>query len=59
MIKKEKVAIYIDGGNTYRRLKDLDLPESHKKFDYTAFVENLLGKRKLISKRYYVGVVKI
>ena len=28
MDKKERVAVYIDGGNTYRRLKDLGIPEN-------------------------------
>ncbi len=58
MNKKEKVAIYIDGGNTYRRLKDVGMPEKSKRFDFSAFVEHLVGERELISKRYYVGIVK-
>ena len=49
MEKKETVAVYIDGGNTYQRSARLD---------YSAFIAHLVGDRKLISKRYYVGIVK-
>ena len=55
---KEKVVVYIDGGNTYRKLKELGIPKDGKKFDYSAFVNHLTGERELISKRYYVGIVK-
>jgi uncharacterized LabA/DUF88 family protein len=56
--KKERVATYIDGSNTYNKLKALGLPEEGKRFDFSAFVERIVGKRKLISKRYYVGIVR-
>lgn len=55
---KEKVAVYIDGSNTYNKLKALGLPEKTKRFDYTAFVAHIIGARALISKRYYVGIVR-
>jgi len=58
MFKKEKVAIYIDGGNTYQRLKESEMPEKGMKFDYSSFIEHLVGKRNLVSKRYYIGIVK-
>ena len=58
MTKKEMVAVYIDGGNTYQRLKEIGMPETSKKFDYSAFIKHLVGERDLISKRYYVGIVK-
>ncbi len=56
--RPERVAIYIDGGNTYRKLKDMGLPEDDKRFDFDAFISNILAGRKLISKRYYVGIVR-
>jgi len=56
--KTEKVAVYIDGGNTYRRLKESGVPENGLIFDYSAFLNHLIGNRELISKRYYVGIVK-
>lgn len=58
MFKKEKVAIYIDGGNTYQRLKESEMPEREMRFDYSSFVEHLVGERSLVSKRYYIGIVK-
>lgn len=58
MLPMEKVAVYIDGGNLYRRLKDLGIPSKGKRFDMSAFVQHLLGERHLVSKRYYVGIVK-
>ncbi len=58
MAKKETVAVYIDGSNTYRRLKDLGIPQKPSRFDYLAFVKHLVGDRILLSKRYYVGIVR-
>jgi uncharacterized LabA/DUF88 family protein len=57
-MKKEVVAIYIDGGNTYRRLKNICIPQKSSRFDYSAFIKHLVGDRELVSKRYYVGIVK-
>lgn len=58
MNEKEKVAVYIDGGNTYRKLKSFSIPEKPNRFDFSAFVNHLVGDRNLISKRYYIGIVK-
>ncbi|SRR3989338_2370380 len=58
LFEKEKVVVYIDGGNTYRKLKELGLPQKDKRFNYSAFVNHLVGERNLASKRYYVGIVK-
>lgn len=55
---KEKVAVYIDGSNTYNKLKKLGLPEEGKRFDFSAFVSHIVGERQLVSKRYYVGIVR-
>lgn len=57
-MNKERVAVYIDGGNTYRRLKNLGIPKEDTKFNLADFIKYLVGDRELISKRYYVGVVK-
>ena len=32
MAKKEVVAVYIDGGNTYQRLKEISIPETLKRY---------------------------
>lgn len=57
--KKRKVAVYIDGNNFYNYLKDkeINFPKGTK-FDYSKFVDFLVGKREYVSKRYYVGVVR-
>ncbi|MEK7134465.1 MAG: NYN domain-containing protein [Patescibacteria group bacterium] len=56
--KKNRVAIYFDGSNTYNRLKRLGLPEKEKRFNFSKFASHLCGERELVSKRYYVGIVK-
>lgn len=58
MEKKEKVIVYIDGGNTYRRLKSIGLPKGSSRFDYSAFIDYLVGDRNLVSKTYYIGIVR-
>ncbi len=55
---REKVAVYIDGSNTYNKLKKLGLPDKDKRFDFSAFVSHIVGERQLVSKRYYVGIVR-
>lgn len=56
---KEKVAVYIDGNNFYKYLKDKEISFSRGiKFDYRKFVEFLTGDRKCVSKRYYVGIAR-
>ena len=37
-MKSEKVAVYIDGGNTYRALKTINAFDGIKKFSYLDFV---------------------
>lgn len=58
-IKKERVAVYIDGSNFYNYLKDeeINFPRGVK-FDFNAFVKFLIGDRKCVSKRYYVGIFR-
>ena len=36
MIKRDVIAVYIDGSNTYRRLKDLEIPNKSVRFDLSA-----------------------
>ena len=57
-MEKEKIAIYIDGSNTYKRLKNLGIPKKSTRFDYSIFIKHLVGDRTLVSKRYYVGIVR-
>lgn len=55
---KDRVAVYIDGSNTYNKLKKLGLPDEDKRFDFSAFISHIIGERQLVSKRYYVGIVR-
>jgi len=57
--KKERVAVYIDGNNFYGYLKDREIRfRKGTKFDYSKFIDSLVGERKCISKRYYVGIAR-
>lgn len=57
--KKEKTAVYIDGNNFYKYLKDkeIDFPK-RVKFDFNKFIDYLIEDRECISKRYYVGIAR-
>lgn len=59
MNKKDnsRVAIYIDGSNLYHKLKDLKIKNTTE-FNYKAFSDFLARGRKVVSYRYYVGVVR-
>ncbi|MBU2025654.1 MAG: NYN domain-containing protein [Patescibacteria group bacterium] len=54
---KEVTAIYFDGSNFYHKLKDLKIFNTAN-FDYSGFAKWLARKRKIISNRYYVGVIR-
>lgn len=56
---KEKVAVYIDGNNFYKYLKDkeINFPKGVM-FNFNKFVEFLIKGRECISKRYYVGIAR-
>jgi len=58
--KRERVAVYIDGSNFYKYLKDkeINFPKGVK-FDFRAFVNFLVGEhRECVSKRYYTGIFR-
>jgi len=56
---KKRVAVYIDGNNFYGYLKDKEIGLKRGiKFNYSKFVDFLIGERKCISKRYYVGIAR-
>jgi uncharacterized LabA/DUF88 family protein len=57
--KKEKVAVYIDGNNFYKYLKDNEIgfPKGVK-FEFSKFVDFLVSERTLVSKRYYIGIAR-
>jgi len=53
-----RTAVFIDGGNLYRRLKDLNI-KSTGKFDYMGLIRSLANNDRLVYVGYYVGQVKI
>lgn len=57
--KKEKVAVFIDGNNFYKYLKNKEINFlKGKKFDLDKFVKFLANGRDCVSKRYYVGIAR-
>lgn len=56
-MKKEKVQIFIDGGNFFHLvLKKLGIEED--KFLFDDFVKFLANDREVVGKRYYIGTVR-
>jgi len=56
-MKNQRVAIYYDGSNFYHKLRGLGVTNATY-FDYYGFSLWLAKKRKIISNRYYVGIVR-
>ena len=54
----KKIAIFIDGGNFYRKIRESTLIPKGTRFDYDKFVEFLAKGRNIISKSYYIGIVR-
>jgi len=55
---QKRVAIFIDGGNFYRRIRQDDLIPKGTKFNYAKFAEFLTRGRTISSKSYYIGIVR-
>lgn len=56
---QEKIAVYIDGSNFYKYLKDKQINLSRGvKFDYKKFVDFLVNDRQLVYKGYYTGIAR-
>ncbi|PIP28114.1 MAG: hypothetical protein COX29_02890 [Candidatus Moranbacteria bacterium CG23_combo_of_CG06-09_8_20_14_all_35_22] len=56
-IKQKRIAIYVDGSNLYYKLRDLEIPNITY-FDYGGLSKWLARDRIIISKRYYIGIVR-
>lgn len=56
-MNSERVFIIIDGNNFYHRLKEFNLRDLLN-YNYEKFADILATKRKLISKRYYIGSIR-
>lgn len=54
---KNRVFIQIDGSNFYHRLKELKFRRLLN-FDYQKFKEHLIGSRKLVMAKYYIGSIR-
>lgn len=52
-----RVAVFIDGGNFYHRLKELRIPNTLQ-FGYRQFIQSLAGSGKIVYASYYVGRIK-
>jgi uncharacterized LabA/DUF88 family protein len=55
---KKRVAIFIDGGNFYRRIRQDDLIPKGTMFDYVKFASFLSRGRTVVLKAYYIGIVR-
>jgi len=53
----KRVAVYVDGSNLYYKLKDCEI-KNITYFGYAALSQWLAQERKIIAKRYYIGVVR-
>ncbi|OGF23662.1 hypothetical protein A3H66_02795 [Candidatus Falkowbacteria bacterium RIFCSPLOWO2_02_FULL_45_21] len=53
----KRVAVFIDGSNLYHKLKEIKI-ENTLDFDYKGLADILARGRKVVSYRYYVGVVR-
>ncbi len=53
-----RIAIFIDGGNFYRKIRDNDLIPKGTKFNYASFTDFLARNRKVVSKSYYIGIIR-
>lgn len=55
---KKRVAIFIDGGNFYRKIRKDNLIPKGTRFDYVKFAEFLAQSRPITLKSYYIGIVR-
>ena len=56
--ERKRVAIFIDGGNFYRKIRESDLVPKGMRFNYVKFAEFLARDRIIASKSYYIGIVR-
>ena len=53
----ERVAVFVDGSNFYRRLKELGV-QNTTQFDYRGLAQWLARHREVVYRGYYIGVVR-
>lgn len=56
-MNKQRVAVFVDGGNFYFKLKSLEM-KNLTRFNYRQLAEWLARDREIIYCGYYVGVVR-
>ncbi len=56
-LTRERVAIFVDGGNFYRRVREAGLLKGSK-FEYPALMNFLLRGRMEVDRTYYIGTVR-
>jgi|SRR3989339_1498294 len=56
-MKKQRLAIIIDGSNFYHKLKDLKIPELSS-FDYNRFVSSINKNTQITEKYFCIGKIK-
>ena len=58
-LKDERILVYIDGGNLYRKVREKTSGiEKGQKLCHSSLVRHLTRGRGLVAKRYYVGIVR-
>ncbi len=55
---QNRVAIFIDGGNFYQKIRQDNLIPKGVRFDYVKFAEFLARGRNVSLKSYYIGIVR-
>ena len=55
---EKRVAIFIDGGNFYKKIRQNNLIPKGVRFDYVKFTEFLARNRSVSKKSYYIGIVR-
>lgn len=55
---KKRIAIFIDGGNFYRKIRENNLVPKGVRFNYVRFAEFLARERVTVARYYYIGVVR-
>ena len=55
---EKRVAIFIDGGNFYKKIRHDNLIPKGVRFDYIKFANFLAQDRNVSEKSYYIGIVR-
>lgn len=58
MKNKERIAIYIDGGNFYRLIRKEDWVPKSVRLDYSKFADFISQGREVVIKEYCIGIVR-